>query len=294
MASSQQDIVEEIISSMYAYSQQIPTCSTLGNIIGATDLTVPFDATVSIPRGLAEIGDELVFVMGSDPTGGEFSVAPWGRGYAGTDAATHAAGSRITVAPLFPRKRVNDIINQVIGKLDTALSAINEYEFTPSTPIRAYTLPVGIESVLSAAQQTYGPSLEWEPIPRFFVDLRANASFSGRSITFHQALRPGRPVKLVTAMGLTPIGPGDMLADSGLDESQRDLVVMGAQVKLLMTQDFGRLQSQSVESAAREGVVPITSASTIANRLNAQFEQRVIDEAAQQMQLYPTRLARFS
>lgn len=292
MATTQQDIVEEIIAGLYAYTQERPAHATLTQDVGTSGTTLTFESPVGVPRGLIEIDDELIEVSSASTDTNMITVPAWGRAQQGTTAAAHASGSRIVIGPLFPRARVGQLINQVIGGLDGGLYGVAQYEFTPSPAVSTYTLPSGTNAVLSAAQDSYGPSLEWFGLKRYSVDLLADASLSGRSITFYDRLLPGRDVKLVLQKALVPIESGDLLTDSGLSESHRDIVVMGVQIKLLMNLDMGRLQSRTVQSTGRDQMLQPTSASTIAARMQQLFMQRVSDEKRLLMEQYPTRIRR--
>jgi len=296
MATSQQDLVNEIVNTMYGYTQQSPAYSTLGGNIGPADLNLPYDQNTNVPRGPIEIGDELIYVNSADATSGVLSVPPWGRGHGGSTADSHFSGDRVTVQPLFPRFQVNNVINQVITALDGDLFGVQSYEFTPTAAVTTYSLPATTLDVIDVRRQTFGPSLAWDTVPRWDVDMTADTStFStGISIRFPEWLFPNRKVKVLLATHLVPINPGQMLSDSNLNEGHRDLVVMGSCVKLLMSQDFSRLQQVSVSSASREQAVPITSASTIAGRLNQLYQARIQDEKFLLMQNYPSKITRFS
>ncbi len=71
-------------------------CSTSGNIT-ATDTTIPLDDGDAVSRGVIEVGEELIFVTGSQ--NGQATAPAWGRGFKGTKAKAWPKGTRVTVSP---------------------------------------------------------------------------------------------------------------------------------------------------------------------------------------------------
>jgi hypothetical protein len=129
----------------------------------------------------------------------------------------------------------------------------------------------------------------WRPLNHWQLDHQADATVfpSGVSWQVWRRLEPGRKVKVSYAADLTPLTLGGMLADTGLAESTRDLVIVGAQSNLLRSQDFSRLQLGAIEQQARNVDVPITSATKIASYLEQVFQTRLIEEKQQLLRFFP-------
>lgn len=293
MATSTSDLIDEVVSSLKAFTADTEAVGTLTNSIGPTDTTLQYDTSIVPPPspGILEIDDELLRAVTIDETAGTLTVPAWGRGQQQSVAASHAAGSKITVSPTWPRARVLSVLNEVVRSLDSYLYAVRTKDITPSAAVSAYDLNADVVEILDVSQQVTGPSQVWRPIKRYKLDGNADTTAfpSGKSLTVGSVLEPGRTVKVTYAASLAPLVSGGLLTDTGLGESCRDILAMGAQYRLVMTADFARLINTTVEQA-QSGDTPITSASSIAGRLKQNFDLRVADEKLRLQRLYPTRI----
>jgi hypothetical protein len=92
-------------------------------VIGSTALTTTAATTFTLTDGtninvsdVAEFGDELVLITGkTDDAVPVFTAA---RGYYGSTAATHAAGTIGLVNPTFPRRRIAEAIRRAFPRLE--------------------------------------------------------------------------------------------------------------------------------------------------------------------------------
>lgn len=289
MATSTEDLINSVIDQLHGFTGDVESVTTLLQAIDTGDHSFEFDTAQTLGRGPAEIDDEVVYLSSVDNNGGTATIAPWGRGLQGTTPASHAYNAKITSSPRFPRGRVLSALNETVGRLSADLFAIDQYEFMPNPAVNNYPMPAGVTDILAAWQQTYGPTLIWRPLNHWQLDHQADTSAfpSGVSLQLWRRLEPGRKVKVSYAADLTPLTLGGMLADTGLAESTRDLVIVGAQSNLLRSQDFSRLQLGAVEQQARNVDVPITSATKIASYLEQVFQTRLIEEKQQLLRFFP-------
>lgn len=294
MATSTVDLIDETLDGLRGFTGLLENFSTLLSTVDTGDFQFQYDLSQSLGRGLAEVDDELVYIQSVDDTAGVAKIAPWGRGQGGTAAADHTYGSKITAQPRFPRKRVLDKLVQTVNRMSADLFLIADTEFVGQAAVMNYPLPAGVTQVLQVEQQTYGPSLMWENLSRWRLDHNADTTVfpSGVSVTFPRGVLPGRNVRVTYAADLTPLSETGLLTDTGLAESTRDLVVMGAQAKLLMSQDFLRTQLGAVEQQQRNAEVPVTSATKIASQLEAMFQVRMGEEQRQLYRFFPTAIYR--
>lgn len=287
MAASYSDLVEEVLAALHGYTSSVEELTTLTAGLSATGLVLQYDPVQTLDRGYVEVEDELIYLQSA--VNGSAVIPPWGRGQQGSAAAVHPAGVRVTAHPQFPRQRVGVAINETIRSLDTELYAVNSFLFSPNPAQTTYALPVNATGVLSCSQDTFGPSREWEPVVRWRVDLDADTAVfnSPVTVTFPTGLRPGKQAKIVYTSALVEIAPGGMLVDSGLSEQARDIVVLGAQMRLLASQDYPRLQNTTVEQSQRDMIVPIMSAARIVSQLKLMYDDRVDREKQRLLRLYP-------
>ena len=78
-----------------------------------------------VSRGRIEIGSELLWVDKSIRGDSSLDIAPYGRGMDDTTAAPHEAGDRVVVAPLYPRKFLQDTLNQTIRQIGAQLYGVS-------------------------------------------------------------------------------------------------------------------------------------------------------------------------
>ena len=100
------DIVNEVQIRLSGYSQRQDQATHLTAALTSSGLSLTVADGSVLSRGLVEIDDELLWVASFDRTTGVATVAPYGRGFRGTTATTHASGSRVTIAPSFPRSLI--------------------------------------------------------------------------------------------------------------------------------------------------------------------------------------------
>lgn len=306
MSTTRAQLVEEIRAGLHGWTQDQETSTALTSVIPSSGGgTFTYDNSVGeLSRGLIQVDDELLQI--STAAAGVATIPPFGRGRGNSTPASHAIGVEVVDKPRFPNSQIIDTLNQVILSLDSVLYGVSVYEFTPNPVISTYAIPRvedqtgldvgvgGLRHVLAVSQRTFGPSLDWRPIRRWRIDPQADATeFAttgpGTTITFNEVLEPGRTVKVVYATGLVPLASGSStLSSTGLQESCRDILVMLSQARLLLSVDFSRVQNSTVEQQARNQLVPVTSATSIARQLTASAQQRVDDEKMRLLRLYPT------
>jgi hypothetical protein len=77
---------------------------------------------------------------------------------------------------------------------------------------------------------------------------------------------------------------------TGLSESARDVIILGASYRLLSYVDAGRLNLTSAEADFADSKSPSGAGSTAAKFLYSLYQQRLNDEAATLLGKYPIRI----
>src|SRR6056300_947296 len=88
----------------FVRDQELATWLTSPVATGALEIIVKDPKVLS--RGRVEIGSELIVLEGIDTARNAGEIPPYGRGVDGTTKTSHNAGSKVTVAPLFPRQAI--------------------------------------------------------------------------------------------------------------------------------------------------------------------------------------------
>jgi hypothetical protein len=134
------DLVNSIHSALHSYTgiQEQQTWLTAG--IDADDTALTVASLDAAQRGIAEIDDELVYVASTDDANG-VELAPFGRGYRGTTAATHAINSAVTFAPAWPKAEIRKAITQCLDGLFPQLYQIKTTDISYLPNPVGYDLP---------------------------------------------------------------------------------------------------------------------------------------------------------
>jgi hypothetical protein len=257
----------------------------------ATSLALA-DAT-AISRGILEIDDELMWADTIDTTGLTATLPPYGRGYRGTTATTHASGTRVVSSPLFPRALVKSAINETIRAVYPDLWGIGTTTFTLNPAITTYALPAGTTKVLAASWQTVGPTREWLPIRRWRMDQHANtgAFATGATVSVYDSITPGRTVQVVYAKQPSVLvnNTDDFVTVTGLPASAEDVIRLGAAYRMVPFFDSPHLSGMSAEADFAANQRPVGASSQLGRYMLQQYQLRLADEARRLQDLYPAR-----
>jgi hypothetical protein len=286
------DVINETQLALTGYTnrQDQATYLTAPLTASATTFTVA-DGTV-LTRGLVEIDDELIWVDKFDRTTNTATVPAYGRGFRDTVATTHSAGTRVTITPSFPRSVIRRNINLAIDGVYPDLFGTYYTSFTWQAARTTYALPQEAISILGASWQTIGPSREWLPIRHYREDKMANPVVwnSGKTISIREGIIPGRTVMVTYAKKPTPLQyDTDDFTMSGLPDSAREVIVLGAAYRTAMYLDLGRVPAATAEADAQQGNDPIGSAANIGRMLQQMYQQRLLVEVRRLQEQFPPR-----
>jgi hypothetical protein len=264
--------------------------------VSATSTSIKVASANNISTGIIQIDDELIYVDSYDRNSGTLSIPPYGRGYNGTEAATHQIGARVIVSPTFPSVDVKDAINETLLATFPDLYTTGVHTFAFSSARSTYALPEEVETVLGVSYQTTGPSKEWLPIRNYRVDPMANTdTFNSRnSISLYSGVEPGRTVQVfyTSAPTVMDSNDDDFEIVTGLPASCKDVIVLGASARLASFIDPGRLTFGSAESDQQSQIAGRSyGAGTNASKyLLALYDKRLSEEARKLNDRNPIRI----
>lgn len=279
------DLVHQVSSLLHSYTGVIEQATWLTAGCAAGDLSLAVNSSDAISNGISEIDDELVYVTSSDSN--VLTIAPFGRGYRGTTAASHSSNARVTFAPMFPRAEVKRALNQCLSAVYPQLYQIKTATLTFSGNVRTYSVPADVDRVLRVTYQATGPSNYWPAIIGWEFEPTSSEA-TGKAITFLEPPQQGRTVRVVYQANFTQFAADtDTLASVGFPESAVDVLLYGASAKLIRYLDAARLQIASVENNSRAQVVQAGDAGKIANQMYAMYQQRINEERKKLLDLTP-------
>ena len=301
------NMIDETLINLAGYTFQQDRSTYLASAIttttssSASPLIMSLGSTDSVGKGIVEIEEELLWIDNYDRIANTATVAPYGRGYLGTTAATHAADTKVTISPTFPRHSIKRAINDTIRSLGANIFAVKSTTFTFNSAVSTYAFAnLNIKNILTISWQEIGPSKEWRPIRRWDWDPAANPEAFGytsgtdqvQTVTLGEAPISGRTVKVVYATDPEPFTTNaqDYAVQTGLPESTRDVVILGAAYRLLSFLDPARAAQVSPQADETDSKRPYGASQSATKQLYALYSQRLNEETKAQQQNYPPRV----
>jgi hypothetical protein len=291
------DLVDEVKANLQGYALRQDRITYVANAAGltTTSTSITVGSGGNLAKGTIEIDDELIWIDSFTAASNTLNVIPgFGRGYQGTTAAPHAQYAQVTLSPTFPRNSIKKAINDTINSFYPKLWIINSYTFTFNASQVTYPLPDDVEGVLFISWQTTGSSQEWLPVNRWRLDGMANAATfnTNNTLNIYENVQPGRTIQVwYTATPNTLDANTDDFADvSGLPESCKDVVVLGAAYKLLSYLDAGRINLSSAEADLNDSKLPSSAGVAASRYIFALYQQRLNEEALKLADKYPIRI----
>ena len=307
MTTTLANMMDEVQVNLAGYTFQQDRTTYISSAVSTTTsssaspLILSLGSTESLGKGIVEIDEELLWVDSYDRVANTATVAPYGRGYLGTTAATHTADSKVTIAPTFPRFNIKRAINDTVRSLGASIFAMKTTTFTFNAAVSTYAFAnLNIKNILTVHWQDIGPSKEWRPIRKYDFDAVANPEAFGyvsgtdnvQTITLGEAPISGRTVKVVYATDPAPFTTNSQVyvTQTGLPESTRDVVILGAAYRLLAFLDPARAAQVSPQADETDSKRPYGASQTATKQLYALYSQRLAEETKAQQQNYPPRV----
>ena len=302
MTTTLTDMINEVLINLsgYTYQQERSTHLTAA----VTTLTSPsssptilsLGSTDNVGKGILEIDEELIWVDSFDRIANTATIAPYGRGYLGTTAATHAVDTKVTVSPIFPRYSVKRAINDTIRAVGTQLFAVKNTTFTFNAAVNTYAFNnLNIDRILRMDWQDVGPSQEWIPLRRWDFDSQADETVWGvgaQTVTIGDYVTAGRTIKVtyVSQPDTLDNSNDDYYTTTGLPSSSKDVVILGASYRLLSFLDPARAGQISPQADETDGKRPYNASGNATKQLYALYIQRLGEEVKAQQGQYPPRV----
>ena len=302
MTTTLTDLINEVQINLAGYTYQQDRATHLSSAVTTTTSSstsptiLSLGSTENLGKGVVEIDEELLWIDSFDRVANTATVSPYGRGYLGTTAATHALDTKVTISPTFPRYVVKKAINDTINAAGSTIYAAKVTTFTFNAAQTTYDFDgLNIQNILTIMWQSVGPSLEWLPVRRWSWDSKADATAFGatsQTVTIGDYITPGRTVKVVYSTDPTPFTTNaqDFSTQTGLPESCKDVIVLGASYRLLTYLDPARASQVSPQADETDSKRPYGASQTATKQLYALYTQRLNEETQRQQTLYPIRV----
>jgi hypothetical protein len=303
MTSTLDDLANEVIINLAGYTLQQDQTTHLTSAITTTTSTLALPTIFSLAadqvgEGIVEINDELIWVTEYDRISRNATVPPYGRGFMGTTASTHEAGSRVVVKPTFPRTSVKRAIQDTIRAIGSSIFAAKNTSFTYNSTVDSYAFTnLNIQNILRMSWQDTGSTKRWIPIIRWSWDSSPDAVTWGagaQTITINDIhIMTGRKVNVTYATApatLSTTSEDSFATQTGLPESVKDVVVLGAAYRLLSFLDPARNTLTSPQADEIDSKRPYGSGNSSTRELYRLYTTRLAEETQAQQQQYPPRI----
>lgn len=261
----------------------------------ATSISFQYDLGGIRPGGVIQINSELMYVW--EISAGSKSVIVE-RAWNGTVAASHAAGSIATVDPKFPRAQILEAINAELDDLASpvhGLFQVKNVELNYNGVWSMISLPtldkvIDLVSVSLRYLATDYPKIRR---CRLIRDLPADDFSSGFGLRFDEQVRSGRMIVVYKAPFENVTNETQNIQTiTGLPSSCEDILIMGAQIRLVNPREVKRNFTESQGDTRRAEEVPTGSVSNSINNIIRMRKERITAEAAKLARQYPTFLSR--
>lgn len=278
------DLVNDVFLLMQGYGlDEDRTAYLTAAVTTATQTTFTVDSTENLSAGLAEIGDELVYIKSA--TGTTVTIAPDGRGYRGTTAGTYAIDKRITMSPVLPRTLVKRKINETIVGTYPSLWGVGTTTLTYDPVRTTFEVPQDVEDILQVSHDAIGPTGEWPVVKRWRLDHHPDTTTyaTGKTLSIFEPLAGSQSIRVVYQKRPSELySDADDLTDSGLASTARAAVVAGAAWRLVSFMDASRLKINSPAMDLLDDRNPIGTATQVGSYLRKQYERELEEERTRQ------------
>ena len=311
MATTLTNMIDEVSMNLSGYtltqdrSTYLDTAITAVASSSASPTTLSLGSTDNVGKGIVEIDEELLWIDTYDRVGNTATVAPYGRAYLGTTLAAHAVDAKVTISPTFPRFSIKRAINDTINAVGSSIFAASTTTITSNAAVAAFRLPttvtldttadsLKIRNILAIAYQSIGASKEWIPIRTWRFDSNANttAFTSGQTISIYDVVPSGRTIQIVYAKDpeVFTTNAQEFPTQTGLPESCKDVVILGATYRLLSNLDPARAGMVSPQADEVDNKRPYGSSQSLTKQVYALYSQRLAEEVRSQQDKYPIRV----
>ena len=298
------ELTDEVLINLAGYTIQQDKATHLTTPITTTTSTIASPTIFNVAdaqrlgSGIVEIDDELFWIDTVDRISNSATVSPYGRGFMGSTADTHVAGSKVTISPTFPKHVVKRAIQDTLRAMGSVIFAVKQTSFTfSSSAINTYELDnKNIQNILTMHWQDIGSSKEWIRVKRWEFDAFPDQTTWGtgaQTVTIGDRIVSGRKVKVVYTTipsTLSTTSTDSFSTQTGLPESCRDIVILGASYRLIAYLDPARTGAQSPQADETDNKRTFGSATNAYRQLFALYTQRLSEENMSQQQQYPPRV----
>jgi len=257
-----------------------------------TSVAVTYSLGSLAEQTVFEIESEMLYVWVVDVANKTLTVE---RGFGGTTAASHSSGTVLTVNPKFPRWQILQALNDELADLSSPMNGlyqIKTVDLSYNGSDRAIDMD-GVTSILDLYDVRWRYQDDDYPVVRnvrLMRDMPTTDFASGLALTFDMGIGSG-DVRVIYKDKYTPFSTeASTLTSSGAGTELADLLVLGAQIRLIAPREIKRNFVESQGDTRRAEEVPAGAMNASITNLLRLRRDRIQAEAARLARLYPLRI----
>lgn len=220
------------------------------------------------------------------------------RGFNGTTAAAHTGGAFVVVNPRFPRSQIFEAVNDELADLSSPVNGmfqVKVLDFRYNGSDRQINLPTtGTVIDLIDIRSRY-KSDDYKQVRnvKLLRDMPTKDFSSGMALQLDQDAYQGDMRVTYKAPFTRASVEGDNVQNiCGFPESAEDILVLGAQIRLMAPREMKRNFTESQGDTRRSDEVPAGAVGSSITNLLRMRRDRITAEAQRLARLYPTFLQR--
>jgi len=279
-------LTEQTIGEIGSYVKNQESVTIITNAIDGDDLTLTVDDATAASKGIIEIDEELLYVKKSVAASGTLQIlgtatVASGRGWRGTTATSHIAGSIVRNNPIFPKSQVKRALLETIKGMNFPVIANETFTFNGSD--YSYVMPDSLVDVTGVSWELPDSTGVWALIKRWRLDTNyLDSGTTKQALILNEAPMSGADVRVQYTKYPSTITDNQELTVSGLPSSCEDVVRLGAMYRLLSTVDPGKVTATSVSADALDQPVSAGASTSAAKYIFQLYSVRLAEEVAKQ------------
>jgi hypothetical protein len=297
-------LVEDVIYGLG--STQHSEYNVLANSISPSDQNLVFTRDLGgiVSNVEITIGFETIIIGSVDQSSKTATVLS--RGWRGSTASSHAAGSIVTVRPfVHPHRIITEANNEISALSSEGLFQVIPIDLSYDSTTRGYDIDTGGLSVVGIWRVKYkqlGVNSDWQNVEEWsFSPSMPSTDFpSGNALFLDDVIPTAVDVRAFVKTEFLPIDLTSYtiatdLLDTGVPASAHDIISLGTVMRTMATREIARNRTDAqVDPRRLREDVPAGAVASSTRNVVALREQRILEERRKLNRLYPPRRKRHS
>lgn len=266
----------------------------IASSLDASTTSVPIEYSLGSLREqtVFQVDSELMYIWEVNTASKTLTVE---RGFGGTTAATHADGAIVVVSPKFPRWQILQALNDELADLSSPMNGLFQMktvDISYNGSDRQINL-TGVTSMIDVYDVRWRYLSDDYPVVRNYRlmrDMPTSDFASGFALSLDQPVMSST-IRVIYKDKYTAFSTeATTLSSTGASTELADLLVLGAQIRLLASREVKRNFIESQGDTRRADEVPAGAMNASVTNLLRLRRDRIQAEAARLNRQYPTRI----